>query len=75
MILDLSQYRVKSPNSGCLLDIGNGSQSGPPLYKKAKGREAAHQFIMDILPVFSEFTQQSKLLYFKEEFNVLVVTN
>ena len=38
--------RVNSPNSGCLLNIGNGPQSGPPLYCKAKGREVAYQFIM-----------------------------
>ena len=39
-------YRVNSPNSGCLLNIGNRPQSGLPLYNKAKGREAANQFIM-----------------------------
>ena len=39
-------FWVNSPNSGCLIDIGNGPQSGPPLYSKAKGREVAHQFIM-----------------------------
>ena len=38
--------RVNSPNSGCLPNIGNGPQSGPPLYIKAKGRKAAHIFIM-----------------------------
>ena len=38
--------RVNSPNSGCLLNIGNGPQSDPPLYSKAKGRKATHQFIM-----------------------------
>ena len=38
--------RVKSPNSGCLLNIGNGPQSGPPLYSKAEGRFAALHFIM-----------------------------
>ena len=37
--------RVISPNSGCLLNIGNGPQSGQPLYSKPKGRDAAHQFI------------------------------
>ena len=38
--------RVNSPNSGCLLNIGNGPHSGPPMYSMAKAREAAHQFIM-----------------------------
>ena len=42
----ISLNRVFSPNSGCLLNIGNGPQSGPALYSKAKGREAAYQFIM-----------------------------
>ena len=42
--------RVNSPNSGCLLNIGNGPQSGPPLYTKAKGCESAHQFIMGPKP-------------------------
>ena len=40
--------RVKSPNSGCLINIEIGPQSGPPLYNKAKGRKAAHQFIMEL---------------------------
>ena len=35
---------VNSPNSGCLLNIGNGPQSGPPLYSEAKVREGAPQF-------------------------------
>ena len=38
--------RVNSPNSGFLLNIGNEPRSGPLLYSKAKGREAAHQFVM-----------------------------
>ena len=38
--------RVNSPNFGCLRNIRNGPQSGPPLSSKAKGREAALQFIM-----------------------------
>ena len=42
----MNYSRVNSPNSGCLVDIGNGPQSGPALFSKAKGREAAHQFIM-----------------------------
>ena len=29
--------RVHSLNSGCLLNIGNGPQSGQPLYSEAKG--------------------------------------
>ena len=58
---------VNSPNSGCLLNIGNGPQSGTPLHSKAKGRDAAHQFIMgpkaatwliivqrDLCPVFGK---------------------
>ena len=56
---NLIPFRVNSPNSGCLLSIGNGPQNGPPLYSKAKsreagptiynvtkGRKAAHQFVM-----------------------------
>ena len=39
-------YRVNSPNTGCLSNIGNGPQSGPPLYGKAEGRFAALHFIM-----------------------------
>ena len=39
-------YRVNSPNTGCLPNIGNGPQSGPPLYSKAEGRFAALHFIM-----------------------------
>ena len=38
--------RVNSPNSGCLLNIGNGPQSGPPFYIEAKGREAANQCVL-----------------------------
>ena len=38
--------RVNSPNTGGLLNIGNGPQSGPPLYSKAEGRFAALNFIM-----------------------------
>ena len=30
------QYRVNSPNTGCLLNIGNGQLSGPPLYSKVE---------------------------------------
>ena len=40
-------HRVNSQNSGYSLNIGNGPQSGPPLYCKAKGREAAHQFTIE----------------------------
>ena len=47
--------KVNSPKPGCLLNIGNGPQSGPPLYSKAKAQEVAHQFIMGpkaaLLPV------------------------
>ena len=35
-------YRVNSQNSGCLLDIGDGPQSGPPVCIAAKGRKMAH---------------------------------
>ena len=45
-MLSPKEYRVNSPNTGCLPNIRNGPQSGPPLYSKAKGREVAHQFIM-----------------------------
>ena len=38
--------KVNSPNSGCLLNIGNGPQSGPQFYSKAKGREAAHHCLV-----------------------------
>ena len=41
-----NMYRENSPNSGCLLNTGNGLKSGPPLYSKGTGLEAAHQFIM-----------------------------
>ena len=41
-----TKKRTINSNSGCLLNIGNGPQSGPALYSKAKGREVAHQFIM-----------------------------
>ena len=37
---------VNSPNSGCLINIENGPQSGPPLYSMTKGHEVAHQFII-----------------------------
>ena len=40
------RYRVNSPNTGCLPTIGNGPQSGPPLYSKAEGRFAALHFII-----------------------------
>ena len=43
---EIYKYILFLPNSGCLINIGNGPQSGPPLYSKAKGREAAHQIIM-----------------------------
>ena len=33
----ISRFRVNSPNTGCLPNIGNGPQSGPPLYGKAEG--------------------------------------
>ena len=36
-------YKVKALNSGSVLDIGNVSQSGPPLYVGALGRYATHQ--------------------------------
>ena len=36
-------YRVKALNSGSVLNIGNGPQSGPPSHSEANGREAAHQ--------------------------------
>ena len=36
--------KVNSPNTGCLPNIGNGPQSGPPLYSKAEGRFAALSF-------------------------------
>ena len=45
-VLNAKLLRVSSPNYGCFLNIGNGPQSGPPLYSKAKGCEVAHQFIM-----------------------------
>ena len=38
--------KINSPNSGCLLNIGTGPESGPRLYSEAKGRKGAHQFIM-----------------------------
>ena len=34
--------RVNLPNSGCLLNIGNGPQSGPSVCNAPKGREVAH---------------------------------
>ena len=53
--------RANSPNSGCLLNIGNGPQSGPPLYSKPKGRKAVHLFVIRlkaakwvIIPVFGK---------------------
>ena len=30
----ISKYRVNSPNSGSVLNIGNGPQSGPSVYNK-----------------------------------------
>ena len=39
-------HRVSSPNTGCLLNIGYGPRSGPPLYSKAEGRFTALHFIM-----------------------------
>ena len=42
--LDLG-VRVNSPNTGCLLNIGNGPQSGPPLYSKAEGRKVAQKCV------------------------------
>ena len=54
-------YRVNLSNSECLLNIGNGPQSGPTFYSKAegggplrgpsfyngtKGRKVAHEFIV-----------------------------
>ena len=37
--------RVNSPDSGCLLNIGNGPQNGPAVYDAAKGREVAHHCV------------------------------
>ena len=38
--------RVNSLNSGSVLNIGNGPLSDPSVYIEAKGRKAAHQFLM-----------------------------
>ena len=38
--------RVYSPNSGCLLNIGNGPQTDPSIYNGAKDSKAAHHCVM-----------------------------
>ena len=38
----LLSYRVKALNSGSVLNVGNGPQSGPSMFNAAKGRKVAH---------------------------------
>ena len=54
--------RVNLPNIGCLLNIGNGPQSGPSIYNGTKGRKVAHHCVERPIsgigkhPEFGEFT-------------------
>ena len=39
-------HEINTPNSGCLLNIGNGPQSSASVYNWAKGCKAAHKCVM-----------------------------
>ena len=76
--------RVNSPDSACLLDIGNGPQSGPSNFNGTKGRKAAHQIVIwpkaakwliivqrSLFPVFSTLPKFSAFtLYYQFKINI-----
>ena len=42
----IPNIRVNALSFGSVLNIGNGPQCGQSVYNGAKGRKAAHQFVM-----------------------------